>query len=178
MDLVLLRTFQQHVLSQCKFAIRAAGEVDAGLDNNDRDRIFYSLQSLLNATANVAKALWGPCKKPDIAARRKPLRDSIGVTDDSPLRSVKMRNNFEHFDERIDKWWKNSTTHNSIDYNIATRGGIQADTDPLDWFRNFDPQTTQLYFWGQELNMRELVDEIQRIVPKLQEEANKPPWNP
>lgn len=109
------------------------------------------------------------------AVQRKPLRDSIGVTDTSPLRSMIMRNNFEHFDERLDKWWLKSKTHNMVDWNIGPESFIQvASTDPLDWFRAFDPVTTKLFFWGEEFNVQELIIEVQRILPKLQEEASKP----
>ncbi len=48
--------------------------------------------------------------------------------------------------------------------------------DPLDWFRNFDPHTTDLYFWSQEFNIRELVIEVQKILPTLRAEADKPNW--
>ena len=58
---------------------------------------------MLNAGANISKAFWGSGGK--LAVERKPLRDSIGIDDKSPLRAVTMRNNFEHFDERIDRWW-------------------------------------------------------------------------
>ena len=106
---------------------------------------------------------------------RRPLRDSIGVTDASPLRSVRMRNNFEHFDERLDRWWRESPAHVMCDMNIGPSGGF-AQFEPHEMFRSFDPVTAQLEFWGESFNVRELIAEIERILPKLREEASKPHW--
>ena len=32
--------------------------------------------------------------------------ESVGVSDDSPLSKILIRNDFEHFDERLTRWWK------------------------------------------------------------------------
>lgn len=86
-----------------------------------------------------------------------------------------MRNNFEHLDERLDRWWSDSQSHNICDMNIASRQSISG-IDSLGWFRNFDPQTTDVTFWSEDFNIQRIVDEAQRILPKLQEEANRPHW--
>ncbi len=173
MDLMLLRTFQKQVLCQCEFLLLAANEVNTGLQEHNTIRVFSGLQNLLNAAANISKALWGQAGK--LEAQRKPLRDSINILDDSPLRVVTMRNNFEHFDERLEKWWFDSQKHNYVDFNIGNKD-VFGNHDPIDYFRNFDPVTTELYFWSQEFNIQEITNEVQMIYPKLQEEANKPHW--
>jgi hypothetical protein len=173
MELELLRVFQRQVQLQCQFMLKAAHEANAGLDQRDTGLIFYALQNLLNAAANVSKALWGQGGK--FTAERKDLRDSIGVTDASPLRSVTMRNNFEHFDERLDKWWRDSKAHHNFDLSIGPPSGI-AGVDHIDLFRRFDPATTDLWFWNQDFNTQEIINEVQRILPKLTEEASKPHW--
>lgn len=183
MDLHLLRTFQWQVLLQCHFLMLAANDVDAALrqqsgpgSTNVMDvvrRTFYALQNLLNAAANISKALWGAGGK--FAEVRKPLRDSIDVNDDLPLRNVTMRNNFEHFDERLDRWWKDLRNHGVVDLIVGTN--MLWRHDEIDRFRLFDPATGQLSFWGQEFNVQALVAEVRRILPKLEEEAYKPHWD-
>ena len=173
MDVMLLRLFQQQVLNQCKFMLLAANDITAALQTHDVTRTFCGLQNLLNAAANISKALWGQAGK--LAAQRQDLRDSIGVSDDSPLRTVTMRNNFEHFDERLDVWWRDSQQHNNVDFCLMPKSAVKG-VDPVDWFRVFDPATTDLYFWSQEFNIQELITEVQRMLPKLQEEASKPHW--
>lgn len=170
---MLLRTFQRQVLKQCEFLLFAADDIVNSLNSHNTTRVFYGLQNLLNAAANISKALWG--QSGSLSAQRQTLRDSIGILDDSPLRNVTMRNNFEHFDERLDKWWNESQRHNSVDFNIGHKNAF-GHHDPIDYFRNFDPQTADLYFWSQEFNIKELITEVQTILPKLQAEANKPHW--
>lgn len=171
MEKLLLRVFQRQVAAQCGFILRAEDDLKSALESNDVSGAFYALQNLLNAGANVAKALWGAGGK--LGKERKPLRDSVGIADDSPLRNVTMRNNFEHFDERLDFWWKNSKAHNYSDTNLMTVAGL----DETDSFRNFDPATSELSFWGQGFNVKAIVDEVKKIAPKLEEEAQKPHWD-
>jgi hypothetical protein len=134
--------------------------------------LFYEVQNLLNAAANISKACWGAGGK--LATQRQPLRDSIGVTDASPLCDMSMRNNYEHFDERLDRWWRESANHNSMDFSIG--GPRVIGLDPIEMFRHFDPVTTELGFWGETFNVQALVNEVQRILPTVTLEASKPHW--
>jgi hypothetical protein len=126
---------------------------------------------MLNAGANISKAFWGSGGK--LSVQRKPLRDSISLDDNSPLREVTMRNNFEHFDERIDRWWKESKQHNLIDFNIglAVKGA-----EDIDILRNFDPKSKEMIFGGERFNLQNLLDETRRILPLLEAEARKAHW--
>ena len=90
-------------MNQCQFMLKANGEVNAALDRLDTQGVFYAIQTLLSAAANISKALWGEGGR--LAASRKVLRDRINIYDTSALKSVTMRNNFDHFDERLERWW-------------------------------------------------------------------------
>ena len=81
-----------------------------------------------------------------------------------------MRNNFEHLDERLDQWWKESNRHNHVDLSIGPRSMISG-IDDIDMFRAFDPRTADLAFWGQSFNIQAIMQEVQRILPKLKEEG-------
>lgn len=118
--------------------------------------------------------MWG--QKGRLAKERKRLRDSIGISECSPLRDVTMRNNFEHMDERIDRWWTESKRHNYVEKLVGPRNSIEG-VDPTDIFRWFDPSTADVIFWGDAFNIQELVNEVQGIVPRLREEAAKPHWD-
>ena len=173
MDMLLLRHFQNQVVLQAHFIILAVHHLDAARKKHDIPRTFYALQNLLNAAANISKALWG--SKGKRAAQRKPLRDSIGIDDQSPLREVTMRNNYEHFDERLDTWWNESPNHNAVDLSVMPRNAIPG-IPTNGWFRVYDPLTGNLTFWDEDFNVQAIINEIERILPKLEEEANKPPW--
>jgi hypothetical protein len=171
MEPMLLWIFQYQVLSQCEFLLISAEDVNIALKTSDVKRTFCALQNLLNAAANISKALWGQAGR--FAVQRKDLRDSIDVSDSSPLRTVTMRNNFEHFDERLDRWWNESKRHNFADLNTMPKASISGIAD-IDRFRMFDPSSTDLHFWGQDFNIQKITNEVQRILPKLREKANEP----
>jgi hypothetical protein len=155
----------------------AADDLDVALDqrnsNCTADDIFYALQNLLNAAANISKALWGSRGK--YRGERKELRDSIGVEDASPLFAVTMRNHYEHFDERLDRWWNESKGPQYVDLNVSSRSDISV-VDKNNWFRNFDRKTRQLTFWEDDFDIQGIIEEVRRILPKVQEEADKSPW--
>src|ERR1035437_3525844 len=153
MDLMLLRLFQKQVLFQCEAVMFAASGINTAVENHDLKFLFYEMQNLLNATANISKALWGQGGK--LYNQRIYLRESIGVSDNSPLKAVQMRNNFEHFDERLDAWWRDSKRHNYLDFSAAAKSSV-AGLDPIDWFRVYDSSTTDLFFWSQEFNIQEI----------------------
>lgn len=172
MDRRLLREFQSQVLLQCEFMLRASNDLNAALSTPSFDTakaVFYAIQNFLNAAANISKALWGEGGR--WAGPRQPLRDSIGITDASPLHAVTMRNNFEHFDERLDTWWRDSSRHNLADVNV-TSGGIVG-FDDIDILRLFDPITTDVIFWGQRFNLQKLIHEVGCILPRLTAELAK-----
>jgi len=173
MELMLLRVFQRQIALQCKFLIFSAQEIERNLREHNVENTFYALQNFLNSGANISKALWGQAGSH--SDERKQLRDSIGVDDTSPLRKVTMRNNFEHFDERLDKWWKESIAHNHIDLIIGPKNTIAGPAE-MDKFRHFDPTTGDMVFWGQEFNLKQILEEVQKVFPKLEAEANKPHW--
>ncbi len=151
----------------------AADGVNKGLQNSNVALVFYNLQNMLNSGANISKMLWG--SKGKKSEERQALRASIGVPENSALRDVNMRNNFEHMDERIDRWWQESSNHNYADKNIGPEhfiGGLA----PYDMFRMFDPSSASVTFWGEKFNLQALVTEVERILPVLEAEAAKPHW--
>lgn len=174
MDLMLIRVFQRQIYLQCRFLMTSALELNSGLRVRNTEYVFYNIQNILNAGANISKAMWG--QRGRKLEERRPLRESIGVGDDSPLRQVAMRNNFEHLDERLDRWWAESVHHNHADMNIGPKDRSIVGLDRIDMFRLFDPQTTDLTFWGEEFNIQEIVNEVSRILPVLEVEASKPHW--
>jgi len=174
MEQMLIRVFQQQVLLQCRFMLLATNEINASLVTGDDTRTFYAIQNLLNAAANVSKALWGQGGR--LTEERKALRDSIGIADTSPLRNILIRNDFEHFDERLDKWWAQSNNHNYMDMSIGPIRTTVSGLSETDIFRGFNPQTGDVMFWDTDFNLNAVVNEVVGILPKLETEILKPHW--
>jgi hypothetical protein len=155
-------------------AMRASG-LDRRLRDAESDRFWRNAQALLVAAANVSKAMWG--LRGGKAEQRRPLRESLEVGDDSPLRPTTFRNHFEHIDQRIDQWWEEDERHNIVNTMIGPQamvGGLP----PISFFRQFDPATQHLLFWSDEFPLPEVIEEIQRILPIATREAAKPHGQP
>ena len=171
MDPMLLRIFQQQIMVQFQFLLLASNDLNAGLVLENTTLTFCAVQNILNAAANASKVLWG--NRGRLAAQRKEIRDSFGVTDDSPLFMMTMRNHFEHFDSRVDEWWRDSKDHQFFDLNFGNRSSL-AGVDSNGLFRMYDPLTADVAFWGDNFNIRSLVNEVRLLLPKLAREAAKP----
>jgi hypothetical protein len=175
MQMRLLRIYQSQVKLQCQFVLMSADDLASALATTGRNadkigRVFFAIQNMLNAAANLSKAFWGQARSREL--EREPLRKSLGVEDTSPIRQVRMRNHYEHFDERLAEWWKQSTHRNYLDRTIGIRR--PAGLASVDLFRMFMPSTGELWFWGEKFDLNAIVAEARRILPLATEESKKP----
>ena len=153
----------------------SASRLNADLAQSDTDTLWFDLQSLLAAGANVAKLLWG--SNAESATPRAPLRTSLQVEDTSALRPRTMRNHYEHIDERLDEWHAQSKSHNHFAHIIGSPSSIKG-VEEIDLFRGFDPATTTAYFWGDTFDVQAMVNEAGRLMPIAMAESAKPHWEP
>ena len=180
MEQSLLRVFQRQIKLQCEFIQISEGKLYEALKSRQSSEciklVFLEIQNILTATANISKCLWGSGKRKDkISLRRVELQKSLVIDKNSSLYDVEMRNHFDHFDDRIDTWWKNSECHNSADLLIGSSDMIRG-IAPNDEFRGFDPNTGELRFNGKKFNLYKVLKEVGRIYPIVQNELNKLPW--
>jgi hypothetical protein len=136
-----------------------------------QDVFWASVQSCLTAVANISKACWG--EDGEHRKERKPLRQSLGIKKDNPLRPLSMRNNFEHFDEQIDEWFSKSKNRIHVDRIIGPAsiiGGVSTN----DMFRVFDPTTAEVIFWGERYPLKTIMDEVTRLYPLARSLGDKP----
>jgi len=186
MDFFLLRIFQMQLRLQCKFFKTSSDELTTSLSTIKVDpafranlafraelstRIWASIETMLTAGGNISKILWGqPQRK--LESLRKPIRDSLAIADNSPVRPLAMRNNFEHFDERIDTWWRESPNHNVADLTLGSSAMLGGFKD-IELWRCFDPDTMDVTFWGDRFNLRLVCDEVDAILAKIDAELAK-----
>lgn len=186
MDPMLLRIFQRQVEDQCDFVLLAHDDLLAAVSDTMQARgvgtreariaatrhVWFSIQSLLTAAANLSKAFWG--EQGELGSEREPLRRSLGVQDGSPLSPIHMGTNFEHIDRWLDRWWQRPE-HTYVDKNV---GPLGREADVADVFRSFDPGTAVCTFWGDTFRITEILEEVTRILPVVRVEAAKPHWEP
>lgn len=132
----------------------------------DGQRAFFYVQAFLVAAANVSKLLWPNGNK----TRGDELRQLLKVGDDSPLASRTLRNHFEHFDERIERWVKQSKRHNFIDRNIFSGGRGIVGGETIDILRNLDSATLTITFWGEAYDL----PQVEEALKKVHEVAEQP----
>lgn len=168
MDSSLVQVFRRHIWIQCEFiqlhwaGIQRSQNV---VTMAEMFSLFASLQSLLTATANVSKALWG--ERGDVARRRAPLRASLAIDETSPFNQRKMRNNYDHFDARLDDWWQRSPNKAHLDLGVGPKAEAMAGAAEIDLFRHYDPVTSIAWFWGDTFDVKSIVEEANRILPGL-----------
>ena len=159
--------FLAEIEHQAGLGLLAAQDLEQSVAADDKERVWYSAQAFLVATAIVSKLLWGG---PSDAPKRAHLRECLGVSDDSPLRSQVLRNHFEHFDERIEKWAHRG--QGSADLVI----GVPWQANPDEDWRYFDPSSRTLSFTGDKLDLALVVGALSKV--KAAAELQQPPLMP
>jgi hypothetical protein len=182
----ILAIYELQVLLQIMFALKAHERLTRGIAAYsiqgfpperffDRQvELWGAVQDFLGASGNVAKAFWGASGKKEDDPIRGALRERYETDDSSPLKDVSMRNNFEHFDERIDRWWAKSTTRNYHDLAMAPNIRVETSGDNLDIFRTLDSATLKLTFWGEPFELAAIERELQRLLAIFRRRNNYP----
>jgi hypothetical protein len=171
MDSFLQRLFLMEIRHQCRFARMAYDDCSEAMRNMHTDRVWYSLQSFLIAAANISKIFW-PINQSPYKERGAFLRSLLNVDASEPFKLREPRNHFEHFDERLDDWYLQSTHHNIIDTSI---GGDNIINGPVDFMRFFNSDRFVFRFRGDEYPVNPIRDALQELLVKVEAELNKPP---
>jgi hypothetical protein len=163
----LLDLYIREVGTQATFALESAHLYKAGVVSAGPVReVFFHLHHFLIHSSNVVKLLFpraGSSPKARFAEQRaKAIRNRLGITEPLDPSQVNIRNDFEHFDERIDAWVQSSRRHNFADMNIMTKGSIKG-LEPEDFFRNLDPHTLTLSFCGNSYDLNYLENYMQQV---------------
>lgn len=138
-------------------------------------RHWFVLLGILIAAANLQKLFWGSGGKKK--GQRQALRELLEVSDDSCLHDPDLRNDFEHFDERIEGRIAKQGQTGYIARNIGPIGeDFLSGEESHARFGHYDPETGDLSFWAHSVNVFEIVEEASRILELVQAETMKPFW--
>jgi hypothetical protein len=150
------------IVLQSKIAQRAAERLRATHDNFDHVETWCSIQSILVAAGNVSKILW-PNEKYKVRGER--LRQLLKIEEDNPLSNRKFRNHFEHYDERIEEYFKYNSQGVYIDLamNPSLRSGIFNDP-PLNTHRGYNSFNNSLVFRNETLYLDEVLMALDNIL--------------
>ena len=147
---------------QAQIAQRAAERLRATHDKFDNLETWCSIQSILVATGNVSKILW---PKEIYKARGESLRKFLRIENNNPLANRKFRNHFEHYDERIEEYFKGHSdgVYTDLAMNPSLNSGIFGD-EPLDTHRGYNSFNNTLVFRGETLDLEEVLLALEDIL--------------
>ncbi len=92
--------------------------------------------------------------------------------DSYPLKSRRLRDHLEHFDERLDDWRDSSTHHNFAQDNIGPVGALGG-IDPNDVMRWYDPVTKTYRFRSEAFDIQEIVTAMEGLLPIAEAAAER-----
>jgi hypothetical protein len=172
LDSVFREFFVREVQRQAQFGLDAWGALQQSLRRSaiDHVEIWANVQSLLVAAGITSRLLWPAAEKS--RARGRSLREMLRVADDSPLVSRRIRDSFEHFDERLDAWADEMRTGPQPgligDSNVGPFAQIEG-ADPRHFLRHLDHTSWTLYFRGERYELIPVARELLRLVGATQE---------
>ncbi|MBU1121178.1 MAG: hypothetical protein KKF54_00560 [Candidatus Omnitrophica bacterium] len=158
--------FVSEVVLQSKIAELAAKRLSAIKDNFDQIEVWSSIQSILVAAGNVSKILCPQEKK--YAVRGKRLRELLKVEDNNILSDRSLRNHFEHYDDRIEDWFKNQSSAVYSDLAVDPFKSIWGNV-PSNHHRAYDPLTQTLTFRGESFELAAVLKELKEIRSKCRD---------
>ena len=151
--------FISEIVLQSKIAELVAKRLSAIKDNFDQVEVWSSIQSILVAAGNVSKILW---PSTEYIERGERLRELLKVDDNSILSDRSLRNHFEHYDDRIEKWFKGKSSAVYSDLAIDPLKSMRRNF-PTNHHRAYDPLTQTLTFRGESFDLAAVLKELKEI---------------
>ncbi len=147
------------ISTQCHFALLAWRQLDVS-HVPDIDTVFVAVHSFLAHTANASKLL--TAKDIESDKRTNTVGGVLGVPDTSIIHSRTLRNDFEHYDERLQTWLtKKGANVNVGDYNIGPKNAISI--PGLVYVRHYDPTSKTFTFVDDDHDLSVLVEEVKAV---------------
>jgi len=173
MEQDLERTYLEQALQDCKLCMISTVRFNYAMAHQDDCDPFDHITALINHSAAVSRMFWPPgspnkLSKARSKARGDYLRNSVGVEDDHSVRQRKLRDHFEHYDERLDEWAESSFNRSIILKMIGSRELIQGPyIGDGDIIHHFNPENRTYYFRGEAFNIQQIVDGVEDIGRKI-----------
>lgn len=131
------------------------------------------LHDALSHSAAISRFFWPPKSAGRIGAYRGArLREIYGIADTSPLLNRELRNELEHFDEKIDAWFMSGPVGPVVaspviaDHSIADEGFGHA-------FKIVDPDNDMLVIFGRKFEFGSICREVAKLLSNERMEHRK-----
>ena len=128
-----------------------------------RTGLLSELQNIVLQAAALSRYFWPVRQDHETRARR--LRDRLDIMNDNPLRNRDLRNEIEHFDEKLDAYLADGIVGNILpEYVGVLAEGTGA---PVHMFRAYYIDAGIFEMLGKRYAVEPLAEEIQRLHQRL-----------
>ncbi len=135
----------------------------------EKEKVWMFIMTFLALSGNVSKLLFPVKRDGKLAIRRgKELRRMIKVDERSIISDRKLRDDFEHFDARLDAYFQSDRKHTLIDKNIGDPSEY-AGVELREFLRHFYPEENMIIFSGKEYDLKMMMDELITINTRVKE---------
>jgi hypothetical protein len=180
MDDRMTMQFNYYLEQQCMFCQFAYESLvlEEMKRNKSIDRMWFSVQNLLTAAGNISKVFWpaqrgakNGSKRARYVERGRKLRERLGVKDNSPLQSRRLRDTFEHYDERMQDWLGDNPNKGFSESGVFS--GCKVPEFP-DWhLRSLVLDTKTVIYLEESVSLRQIVDEAGQLLKMVQADVTK-----
>jgi len=169
MDSFFIKIYTDQIKDQLNEAELYFEEIKNNLSNNHI--VFSAIHHFLVHVSNVVKLVQSNIKDENDFRKYRAISLKKAYPHLPIINSnqTHIRNDYEHYDERIDFWVINSKNHNYADKNIGPVSAIKG-LDPKDNFKWFDNTKMTLYFCGKEYHLNNLFLYIQEVKKAINEQ--------
>jgi hypothetical protein len=101
------------------------------------------------------------------------LRESLGVSEDSPPKALEFVEHFEHFDRRLESWYVTSEHRRFFD-SYTEPLDVLAETAPEDRFRGYETEKGAILFHGEAYELGPVSRVVEELQSRAEEEMQKP----
>ncbi|VGO13380.1 hypothetical protein PDESU_01937 [Pontiella desulfatans] len=155
----------ESMLARTEAALISAGWIDdfhnrmeSGMWKIDQYEVLNHVQNIVHQAGALSRYFW-PSKKYE--GRGVELRRVFSVDETSPLKSRDVRNQAEHFDEKIDEYIKGHIAGNFFPSYVGPKPPNHG--APMLFFRAYYVDKRALEILGKQIELPALVKEIMRI---------------
>jgi hypothetical protein len=145
-------------------------ELEESGNLGDPESKSFSSQDVLNAVQNVAtqaaaisRHFWP--SRPEHEWRGTDLRRRLAIREESALKSRSLRNELEHFDEKLDKYLEGGLVGHIIPQYVGPEP-LPSEV-PLHIFRSYYYDTGVFQLLGKHYNLLPIVEEIEHLHERL-----------
>jgi hypothetical protein len=166
MDNQVIYKLMEEIRLQCRFSQAAFQNIRSNLAGLDQEKTFFFVHAFLGHAVRISRLLWP--EREGSAARGETLRCELKAGEQGGLRMRNLRPLLEREDEWLEDWMGTLENKNYVEMNLmpmGTMAGFRQDS----FQRDLDPDTYQMVYRGELIDLRLLLQEIRQMEAAVQQ---------